>query len=385
MIKKFLSIKITPWVVEKVFTQVAYNVNNKEHIQMRTRVPKYSFATLVAIMIAFVAVIPAHAMRYNGACGGGSNLKDAVKGWQAHGVADDVISMTGQTVGLDGSNVQAMAKAGLVRVVVSRGTWVNNFTCTGSHFKGVGRKFLPRGYVLWVPAKSIHGHFVSQALQSLCGNKATGHIPIVVPKHKAKKHKKAKKVVKATPACPAGFSNPTLINSVWTCQSNTSSETASVANDCKGPNSNSSQCVTTIIQITNQTNVVINAICSQVTVNWSNGDQTVSYYDNNGNVVDQSFCNTVVIQPPPSITCPSGSIPNADNTACVKDGSTTPLPTGGDGTGSNPTDTNPTSSQCYWESAGTNPDGTTHASGDNVNPIWLGANGACPVGSVGAY
>jgi hypothetical protein len=300
MIKKFLSIAVTLRVVEKAFKPFTYNYP-KEY-SMRSI--KSVLVTAVVVISAIIVPATASATTYHGACGGGNNLHSAVTGWQRHGVADDVIKMTGQTVGLDGSNVQAMAKVGLVRVTVSRNTWVNNFTCTGGRFKGVGRKFLHKGYVLWVPAKSIHGHFVSQALQSLCGNKATGHIPIVVP-HKKHKKKVVKKTV-TTPAqvvCPANSTLVMLVNSGLACQANSSSETssesASVANDCKGPNYNSSQCQTTIIQITYQNTIQINANCSQVTVNFSNGDQTVTYYDNDGNVISQAICSTVVTQPPP--------------------------------------------------------------------------------------
>lgn len=77
------------------------------------------------------------------------------------------------------------------------------------------------------------------------------------------------------------------------CQANSasSSQDANVQNDCKGPNTNSSQCVTTINQTTiiNQTN--INATCSIVQF----GDGSTVYVEN-GSIVD--ICSNTNPTPP---------------------------------------------------------------------------------------
>jgi hypothetical protein len=69
--------------------------------------------------------------------------------------------------------------------------------------------------------------------------------------------------------------------------------------------------------------------------------------------------------------CPTGSIPNSSNTACVKDGSTTPPPPAS-APGPNPTDTTSTSYACYSTTTG------QPVSGSTVNGVTL-----CPAGSYG--
>jgi uncharacterized protein YaiE (UPF0345 family) len=85
-------------------------------------------------------------------------------------------------------------------------------------------------------------------------------------------------------------------NSGNACQQQQSTETAKVTNDCKGPNWMSTQCVTTIIQITNQFEVV----CGKIV--YANGN--VVYENNDGNVVNESYCSTTTttVTPPPSCT-----------------------------------------------------------------------------------
>lgn len=113
---------------------------------------------------------------------------------------------------------------------------------------------------------------------------------------------------KPTAGCVGGnANNPT--NSGTACQGNSSSQDAkqeaSVENDCKGPNTNSSQCNTQIIQIINQTTHLINANCAKVTIAYSDGTTKVEYHDNNGNVVNENYCSSqTTVVPPPVIPPP---------------------------------------------------------------------------------
>ena len=110
-----------------------------------------------------------------------------------------------------------------------------------------------------------------------------------------------------SPGCPAGTVPVMLVNSGLACQTNTSTQTAEqdtkVDQECKGPNYNSSQCQSTVINIINQTTIQINANCSKVTIAYSDGSTKVEYKDNNGNVVTESYCSsTTVVTPPPAVT-----------------------------------------------------------------------------------
>jgi len=55
-----------------------------------------------------------------GACGGGNTIGEAIAGWRAHGVLDDVARLTGQTPGLDGS-AASIVRSGIVKTIVVHG------------------------------------------------------------------------------------------------------------------------------------------------------------------------------------------------------------------------------------------------------------------------
>lgn len=145
------------------------------------------------------------------------------------------------------------------------------------------------------------------------------------------------------------------------CQANSasSSQDATVQNDCKGPNVNSSQCVTTINQtsIINQTN--INATCSILYMS----DGSVVVVEDGSIVQVCSSSNS----PPTTHECPPGNTWNG--TKCVKNGETTPDPTGPIPGGDNSPPADNESSKCK-----------SHATGLPVDPL---PDGRCPVGSYG--
>jgi hypothetical protein len=145
-------------------------------------------------------------------------------------------------------------------------------------------------------------------------------------------------------SCPAGTMPVVLVNSGLACQTNTSTQTAEqdtkVDQECKGPNYNSSQCQSTVINIINQTTIQINANCSKVTIAYSDGSTKVEYKDNNGNVVTESYCSsTTVTTPPPAVTFTATITVSATATAsatvaCPPDSTTATATASASGSGS---------------------------------------------------
>ncbi|MBI3494855.1 hypothetical protein HY004_02640 [Candidatus Saccharibacteria bacterium] len=127
----------------------------------------------------------------NGACGGGSSLKQMISGWKKHGVLDDVARSAGQTPGVDGSS-SSIVKGGIVMVTVVKGGWVNNYTCRGGKFAplkdGNGRplrKYIPAGSRYYVPEKLAPAPCTKKRVkigyEARCGNKQVGNLLVKRP------------------------------------------------------------------------------------------------------------------------------------------------------------------------------------------------------------
>jgi hypothetical protein len=140
--------------------------------------------------------------------------------------------------------------------------------------------------------------------------------------------------------------------------SQASTSDATVDNDCKGPNSNSSQCNTTINQTTiqNTTIIQVQGNCSKIIVTTGDGNETIHYKDlSTGASVNEEYCTvkteTPPITPAPTPTCPPGYAGTPPYCYSVKDG-TPSAGTGNSGTpstgqpGSGSTGT-PASADCW--------------------------------------
>lgn len=314
------------WVVEKASSSL-YNI--KETMTMR--VPRLSqmmaaLALIIALSCGF-GYSAATAKRYYGACGGGSTLADFIASAKSHGVLDDLARKTGQTPGVDGSSAK-IVKDNYVRVRVTRGVYVTNYTCTNGHFKRLSqKKYLPAGTILWVPQKIAPAKGKSKtihwAAQENCGNKASGNIPVKRPGKPPKKHKK--KVTKKPapkPAPPSGTAikcnvGELLImkDSGLACQGISQSQEAKVDNNCKQITSNnSSQCLTLI----NQYQIAVNANCSEVHLVYSDQSTTIVYQDTLGNEITKNICSTQVVTPPPcSENCNPPNVDHLPQISCV--------------------------------------------------------------------
>lgn len=140
----------------------------------------------------------------NGACGGGSSLKQMISGWKKHGVLDDVARSAGQTPGVDGSS-SSIVKGGIVMVIVVRGGYVTNFTCRGGKFRNLRtKKYIPAGSRYYVPekyapAKCKKGK-VKTGYEARCGNKQVGNLLVKRPCNK--------KPPKKTPKTPPPIVTP---------------------------------------------------------------------------------------------------------------------------------------------------------------------------------
>jgi len=159
------------------------------------RIPRKFFVVL-AFSVGAISFMPnmARATVFSGACGGGSNVHDFIVGAQHHGVADDVIATTGSHVGLDGNDVQLLAKHNIVAVYTTRGVWVENFTCEDGHYVDLhAQKYLPPGTKLYMAQKSApkpgQSKTVHEAFDESCGNRNTGNIPVRRPGHKHRHHR----------------------------------------------------------------------------------------------------------------------------------------------------------------------------------------------------
>jgi len=325
LIARTTKITIPPHgVVGEIFSWIMqYFVGNNQGGNMRIRA-WYPIVAVVAISLLFTAFSStADAKRYYGACGGGTTLKDNIAGWKQHGVLDDVARSTGQKPGVDGPAAK-IVKDNMVPVYLVKGTWVTNYNCSNGRFVRLNaKKYLPAGTKLWMPEKNApakgKSKYVSKAEQANCGNRATGKMLV---KRKGHSKPKPKPKTKAKPKTPVAVPLVCPVNTVGivtntgiACQSNSSTQTAdqksNVENDCKGPNTNSSQCLTSITNIIQQTTIQVNANCSKVTITNSDGLTFVEYKDNNGNVVTESYCSTTVIEQPP--VCTYDCFPHVDN------------------------------------------------------------------------
>lgn len=254
-------------------------------------------AVITALVVVGAILLPSSALAAGGACGGGNTLSQAIKGWQKHGVLDDVARLTGQTPGVDGS-AKAIVKAGIVKVRVAKGGWVKNSTCTGGRFKGLGaKKYIPAGAIYFVPEKDAPAKCKRKRTkvgwQGNCGNKQNGNLLVVRP-CKKKPPKKPK------PPKPTGkivcSNTGQMVNSIDQCvvQTNTASQS------CKaGEIWNGTQC--TIVQVNNN--------CGNTSVgsgnNTASGDNcnvtnVCSNVNSPGGVVN---CNTT--PPPPTNNKPT--------------------------------------------------------------------------------
>lgn len=260
-------------------------------------------ALLIAFSVVVSMLFASSALAANGACGGGNTLSQAMKGWQKHGVLDNVASSTGQTPGLDGS-ARSIVKGGIVKTIVVRGGYVTNFTCRGGEFKKLkGKKYIPAGSIYWVPEKYAPAPCkkgrTKRGYEARCGNKQVGNLLVKRPCKRSKPPKPPKPPA-VPPVCDNSQTNTS--NSGSACQGNNGKNDAEVNNDCKGPNYNSSQCNVVI----NQTIIQINANCSKVIVNYGDGSTSVTFQDSDGNVVTESYCSTTTPPPPPPV-CPDGT------------------------------------------------------------------------------
>ena len=271
--------------------------------------PLWAITLLVAFGTMIFGTSFASAAPFRGACGGGHDLSSAIAGWKAHGVLDDVAKLTGQTPGLDGS-AEAIVRQGIVKVVVVKGGYVSNSTCRGGAFKSIGRKkYIPSGAILWVPEKDAPAPCtkgkVKTFMQGLCGNKQNGNLLVKRPCKKSPKPPVAPKPPVVAPSTPPATvvcqgATPIWNGAACVAQTNTTTTSQDSKQQCtaSGGNWNGAQCI--IIQ--NTTVININAVCSKIVVNFSDGTVQTTFKDANGNVVTESFCSTTVINPPPP-TC----------------------------------------------------------------------------------
>lgn len=119
----------------------------------------------------------------NGACGGGQTFDQAVAGWKAHGVLDDVMRWAGiDPDGADGRPIEQLRKT-LVHVRVVRGSAaVGNNTCDSGMFRPLTRAASQAaGTYVWTTRERIgkDGH-VTQWFAADCGNLRGGHIYVFV-------------------------------------------------------------------------------------------------------------------------------------------------------------------------------------------------------------
>lgn len=150
------------------------------------------FMVILAFVVGIIGVTSsvASAKRYYGACGGGTTIKDAVAGWKAHGVDDDVVRLAGATSGLDGSSLTLLQDRMSV-VTSAKGQYVDNYTCEGGVFKYVGRKYIGKGEKFFAPTRLVDqlekshprggAAVLRWSLAWSCGNK-TGNLVITLPK-----------------------------------------------------------------------------------------------------------------------------------------------------------------------------------------------------------
>lgn len=309
----------------------------KEVIAVR----KHAFILVLVALIAAILVVPTQASAWDRCGGQVYNSTQLYNAWKKQGILGDpslkkILRSAGYR-SVDGSIKQFLRD----RVMIGKARTtviIDNFGCGGGRIGGVGPKTLSKGwpiaYVLpgkyskkdvstrkrkGYKAVVVKVHLVGQASCSNPG-KAVTKVTIFVKINKIKPKPKTKAKPKTTPpalapiSCPVNLPFPVLTNVGIACQSNSSTQTAdqksNVENDCKGPNTNSSQCQTSITNIIQQTTIQVNANCSKVTITNSDGLTLVEYKDNNGNVVTESYCSTTVIEQPP--ICTHDCFPHVD-------------------------------------------------------------------------
>lgn len=390
------------------FAPSTSTLSHKES-KMLNRIPQSVKITLSVIMLVFaLAAIPSasNAQRFHGACGGGTTLTDFIAGAKAHGVLDDLARKTGQTLVTDGS-AEKIVKDNYVRVIVTHGVWVTNYTCTGSSFKQLGKKkYLPKGTVLWVPAKNAPSpgktKYLSWAAQENCGNAASGKIPVRRPGHapsgkKPSKKKQSKKVPSApSNGAPCSGQPYVVVNQQLICQSQQQDQKNQTEQN-GSTNGQGSPVINNNITVQNQNanqNGNENNNSSNSGGNNQQQGQTQEQQQIQACALANGQWNTVThncdhpTPPPPGCTsncnphnCPSGQTWDNNKQMCVKDGSTNPPDQGCTSGCTNPPDDNPAWAQCYWDNAGWYGGKWHDSNGPVTADDWAYAGNAQPVGS----
>lgn len=280
---------------------------------------------------------------HRGACARStSNITKGVGDLRYNGVLNKVASKLGIR-SVDG-NVTKQMRNQLVVGRVARATRTNNHGCTGTgQMFGAGRRQLYKGEAVAVrvpakygkdarsgPAKGYHKVTikVSVILPISCWNLNTGTVWVDIwvknpPPAKAKPKPVAPKPSPApvTVSCPSGS---TWNGASCVVQTNTAEVKQSAEQACKANVNgtwNGNQCV--IIQ--NTTIIQVNATCSKVVVNLSDGTVQTTFKDSNGNVVNENYCTTQVVTPPPVVppTPPAPKVTKIVSTTTLND-----IPTG---------------------------------------------------------
>jgi hypothetical protein len=122
-----------------------------------------------------------------------------------------------------------------------------------------------------------------------------------------------------TPGCNAQQQNAT--NSGNACQGIqapvTANPTTTAAPNCPGNPVNSTVCPITQTTIIHQVSIPINAVCSKVTIIFSDDTTKVEFHDNNNNVVTEQYCSSQsnTTTPPATVTYSASANALADSTA----------------------------------------------------------------------
>lgn len=271
---------------------------------------------LTVAIFATTVVVPttAQASRGNNVCANGVMTKKAFLSCYHNNASARALY---NSLGITAGGIKA---AKTVTVCANQG-----YTSYGRNWTSGSKKVSPDGQVFYKRPLSSVMRGCAKAWSVMTKSKRTVKVlkfcgnPETKPHKKTKKKpvKKTKKPVKKPTAkppaaqpvivCPVNTTAVTM-NTGIACQANSSTQTAdqkaSVENDCKGPNTNSNQCLTTIVQVINQTTIQVNANCSKVVINYSNGETKVEFKDNNGNVVTESYCSSTTVTNPPPVKPP---------------------------------------------------------------------------------
>lgn len=268
---------------------------------------------LTVAIFATTVVVPttAQASRGNNVCANGVMTKKAFLSCYHNNASARALY---NSLGITAGGIKA---AKTVTVCANQG-----YTSYGRNWTSGSKKVSPDGQVFYKRPLSSVMRGCAKAWSVMTKSKRTVKVlkfcgnPETKPHKKTKKKpvKKTKKPVKkptakppanpgaAVVVCPGNTTPVVVINSGIACQANSSTQTAeqnaSVKNDCKGPNTNSNQCQTTIIQNITQTTIQVNANCSKVIITYGDGSQTVTFKDADGNVVTESYCSSTIVNPP---------------------------------------------------------------------------------------